>query len=91
MPNDFSYQGKSTDTLNRLTANILKFHQERTSEGISKLSTVLKDGGEQLSESASKVHYTVSCTVHNPYFYAEKWSFGIFRLNIFSILIFLGC
>jgi hypothetical protein len=29
--------------------------QEKTTEGISKLSSVLKDGGEQLSESASKV------------------------------------
>ena len=31
------------------------FVQEKTSEGISKISSVLKDGGEQLSESASKV------------------------------------
>ena len=29
--------------------------QEKTSEGISKISSALKDGGEQLSESASKV------------------------------------
>lgn len=29
--------------------------KEKTSEGISKISSVLKDGGEQLSESASKV------------------------------------
>jgi hypothetical protein len=37
-------------------------HQEKTNEGISKISSVLKDGGEQLSESASKVSLIHACT-----------------------------
>ena len=34
---------------------VLGTAKEKTTEGLSKLSSVLKDGGEQLSESASKV------------------------------------